>query len=85
LEQFLPQQWRLSVSRRPTNYLVSISSFFFNQAIYRFNLKYHKMRKTIIILVIVATVATAFASCASSRGGCAMSQGYIGYGHSMGR
>lgn len=43
------------------------------------------MRKTIVILAIIATVATAFASCASSRGGCAMSAGYVGYGHSMGR
>lgn len=42
------------------------------------------MRKTILILVIVAAVASAFASCASSRGGCAMSAGFAGYGHSVG-
>jgi hypothetical protein len=43
------------------------------------------MRKTIIFLVIAIAVATAFTSCASSRGGCAMSAGYVGYGHSMNR
>ena len=43
------------------------------------------MRKTIAILAIVMAVASAFTSCASSRGGCAMSQGYVGYGHPMGR
>ena len=63
------------------NFLILV----FNQAIYRFNFKYHKMRKTIVILVIVMAVATAFTSCASSRGGCAMSQGYVGYGHAMNR
>jgi hypothetical protein len=43
------------------------------------------MRKTIIFLVIAMAVATAFTSCASSRGGCAMSSGFIGYGHSVNR
>ena len=43
------------------------------------------MRKTILILAIATAIATAFTSCASSRGGCAMSQGYVGYGHSMNR
>ena len=42
------------------------------------------MRKTIVILVLAMAVATAFTSCAStygsgSRGGCKMSQGYVGY------
>lgn len=38
------------------------------------------MRKTIVILVIATAVATAFSSCASSRGGCNMSRGFVGYG-----
>ncbi|HLZ88876.1 MAG TPA: hypothetical protein VKQ52_16590 [Puia sp.] len=40
------------------------------------------MRKTIVILVIATVIATAFTSCAtsySSRSGCKMSQGYVGY------
>jgi hypothetical protein len=40
------------------------------------------MRKTIVILVIAMAVAASFTSCASSRGGCKMSQGFIGYGSS---
>jgi hypothetical protein len=64
---------------RPLNYLVPIPLC---QAIYRFNFKYHKMRKTIVIFAVVLAVASAFASCASSKGmsGCKMSQGYVGYG-----
>jgi hypothetical protein len=38
------------------------------------------MRKTIVILVLAITVAGAFASCTSERGGCKMSQGFVGYG-----
>jgi hypothetical protein len=45
------------------------------------------MRKTILILVIAMAVASAFSSCSSSRGGmssarggCKMSQGFVGYG-----
>lgn len=39
------------------------------------------MKKTILILVLSMAVASVvFTSCASSRGGCKMSQGYIGYG-----
>ncbi|HEY4109067.1 hypothetical protein [Puia sp.] len=40
------------------------------------------MRKTILILVMAMAVASAFTSCAttgSSRSGCKMSQGYVGY------
>lgn len=41
------------------------------------------MRKTIVIFVLAIIVAASFSSCASSqyaRGGCKMSQGYVGYG-----
>jgi hypothetical protein len=38
------------------------------------------MRKTIVILVFAMAVAAAFASCTSERGGCKMSQGFVGYG-----
>lgn len=38
------------------------------------------MRKTIVILVIAMAAAAAFASCTSERGGCKMSQGFVGYG-----
>jgi hypothetical protein len=50
---------------------------------HRLIFKYHKMRKTILIIVLAMAAATAFTSCASSyggRGGCKMSQGYVGYG-----
>ncbi|WP_262892848.1 hypothetical protein [Puia dinghuensis] len=39
------------------------------------------MRKTIVVILVIAT-ALAFTSCASSyssRSGCKMSQGYVGY------
>jgi len=67
------------------SYLVSIFPHFITRQFIVSILNTTKMRKTIVILAIIATVATAFASCASSRGGCAMSAGYVGYGHSMGR
>jgi hypothetical protein len=38
------------------------------------------MRKTIVILVIAMAAVAAFASCTSERGGCKMSQGFVGYG-----
>jgi hypothetical protein len=38
------------------------------------------MRKTIVILVLAIVVASVFTSCASSKGGCYMSKGYVGYG-----
>jgi len=38
------------------------------------------MRKTIVILVLAIAVACSFTSCASSRGGCNMSKGFVGYG-----
>jgi hypothetical protein len=40
------------------------------------------MRKTIVFVAIALAVATIFTSCAttgSSRSGCKMSQGYVGY------
>lgn len=40
------------------------------------------MRKKIVIFVLFVAVAAAFTSCASSRGGCNMSKGYVGYGAS---
>ena len=40
------------------------------------------MRKTIMILALALAVATAFTSCASSKGGCNMSRGFVGYGAS---
>ncbi|MHA4811931.1 hypothetical protein ACX0G9_27795 [Flavitalea flava] len=40
------------------------------------------MRKSILIIVLAIAVASVFTACASSRGGCKMSQGYIGYGSS---
>lgn len=40
------------------------------------------MRKIIMILALALAVATAFTSCASSRGGCTMSRGFSGYGAS---
>ena len=44
------------------------------------------MRKTILILVLVATAASLVSSCASYRGsersGCRSTQGYVGYGAS---
>ena len=44
------------------------------------------MRKTILIFVLAMAVASVvFTSCASSRGGCKMSQGYVGYGGGGGR
>jgi hypothetical protein len=39
------------------------------------------MRKTIVILVLAIAVASVFTSCASTRGGCNMSKGYVGYGN----
>lgn len=44
------------------------------------------MRKSILIIVLAVAVASAFASCSSSRNfgsaknGCNMSKGFIGYG-----
>jgi len=42
-----------------------------------------KMRKTIVIVAIAIIAAATFSSCAStygtSRNGCKMSQGYVGY------
>jgi hypothetical protein len=44
------------------------------------------MRKTILVLMIAVAAAAAFTSCASSsRSGCAMSAGYVGYGHAVNR
>lgn len=40
------------------------------------------MRKSILILALVITVAAVFTSCASSKGGCNMAKGYVGYGAS---
>lgn len=42
------------------------------------------MRKTVLILALIAVSAAMFASCASYRGseksGCKATQGYVGYG-----
>lgn len=38
------------------------------------------MKKSILILVLAIAVAASFTSCASSKGGCNMSKGYVGYG-----
>ncbi|HZE84358.1 MAG TPA: hypothetical protein VE035_08610 [Puia sp.] len=44
------------------------------------------MRKSILILVLTVVVASVFSSCSSSRGvgssrsGCNMSKGFVGYG-----
>jgi predicted small secreted protein len=42
------------------------------------------MRKTVLIIAIVALASTIFTSCASYRstgkGGCKATQGYVGYG-----
>ncbi|HWK03365.1 MAG TPA: hypothetical protein VNS58_07020 [Puia sp.] len=44
------------------------------------------MKKTILVLVLAMAVASVvFTSCASSRGGCKMSQGFSGYGGVTGR
>lgn len=40
------------------------------------------MRKTILILVLAVAAVSVFTSCASSKGGCNMSKGYVGYGSS---
>lgn len=39
------------------------------------------MKKSILIVVLAVAIAAAFTSCASSRGGCNMSRGYVGYGN----
>jgi hypothetical protein len=39
------------------------------------------MKKSVLILVLAIAVASVFTSCASSKGGCFMSKGYIGYGN----
>ncbi|HEY4935764.1 MAG TPA: hypothetical protein VII44_04255 [Puia sp.] len=42
------------------------------------------MRKTILIIAIIAVASSIFASCASyrssGRSGCKATQGYVGYG-----
>jgi hypothetical protein len=63
----------------PLNFLVPIPHYSTRQFIVS-SLIPHKMRKTILVLVLVMAVAAAFSSCASSRGGCKMSQGFVGYG-----
>ena len=39
------------------------------------------MKKSVLILVLAIAVASVFTSCASSKGGCNMSRGYVGYGN----
>ncbi len=42
------------------------------------------MRKTVLLLALIAVTASAFTSCASyrtsGRSGCKATQGYVGYG-----
>lgn len=40
------------------------------------------MRKSILILALALAVASVITSCASTKGGCAMSRGFAGYGAS---
>jgi len=38
------------------------------------------MKRTIVILVMVILASAAFTSCTATKGGCRMTQGYVGYG-----
>jgi predicted small secreted protein len=38
------------------------------------------MKRTLVILVMAILVSTIVTSCASSKGGCYGTQGYVGYG-----
>jgi predicted small secreted protein len=39
------------------------------------------MKRTLVILVMAILVSAVVTSCASSKGGCYGTQGFVGYGH----
>ncbi len=63
----------------PVNYLVNLKIKPGDQ----FKFKYHKMRKTILIVVLMAVVGAVFSSCAtyrnSEKSGCSVTKGFVGY------
>jgi len=66
---------------RPLSFEQANQAVSFNHALFAlFNFKYHKMKTKVLLIVVLIAAGLAMSSCASSKGGCKMTAGYVGYG-----